>query len=193
MVLKNPPLDGLIVLGARINPEGRAGRIARLRVEHALGLWQERGETCCLIITGGCSREGLKISEARAMADHALERAEAQGGPELRERLQNCLVLEEASRTTWESACRTLPLVQDLNLANLGLISDALHLRRARALFRRHYRHHPVKLHPLPVPGVIRHYWQHRRYLWLTKMALRETGAWVKFLARHSFPRLRKK
>lgn len=193
MPTKSQSFDGLIVLGARLNPEGRAGRIARLRVEHALKIWQEGGADCCLVLTGGCSREGLDISEARAMADHALERAEAQGGPELRARLHNCLVLEETSRTTWESACRTLPLVQDLDLTAVGLVSDALHLRRARALFRRHYRHHPVKIHPLPVPGVIRHYWQYRRYLWLTKMALRETGAWLKFLARHSFPRLRKK
>jgi hypothetical protein len=193
MPTKSQSLDGLIVLGARLNPKGRAGRIARLRVEHALKIWQEGGAACCLVLTGGCSREGLDISEARAMADHALERAEAQGGPELRARLHNCLVLEETSRTTWESACRTLPLVQDLDLTAVGLVSDALHLRRARALFRRHYHHHPVKIHPLPVPGVIRHYWQHRRYLWLTKMALRETGAWLKFLARHSFPRLRKK
>ena len=180
-------------MGARINQEGRPGRIARLRVEHALHLWREGGETCHLIITGGCSREGLDVSEARAMADHALERAEAHGGPELRERLGACLVLEEASRTTWESACRTLPLLRHLELDTVGLVSDALHLRRAHALFRRHYRQHHIGLHPLPVPGVIRHYWQNRRYLWLTRMALRETGAWLKLLAHRSWPRRREK
>jgi len=193
MPQKNISLDGLIVLGARINPEGRAGRIARLRVEHALHLWREGGGTCHLIITGGCSRAGLNVSEARVMADYALERAEAHGGPELRERLATCLVLEEVSRTTWESACHTLPLVKDRQLADVGLVSDALHLRRAHALFRRHYRQHPVRLHPLPVPGVIGHYWRNRRYLWLTRMALRETGAWLKYLARHAWPRRSRK
>ena len=73
----------------------------------------------------------------------------------------------------------------------MGLVSDALHMHRAHYLFRRHYRQHPVSLHPLPVPGVIRHYWQNRRYLWLTRMALRETGAWLKILARRSRPRRR--
>ena len=189
---ENHPFDCLIVLGARINPEGRAGRIARLRVEHALQLWQEGGGTGYLILTGGCSQEGLEVSEARAMADHALDRAAAHWGPEVQQRLENCLILEETSRTTWESACHTLPLVRALNLAAVGLVSDALHLRRAHALFRRHYRHHPIRLHPLAVPGVIRHYWQNRRYLWLTRMALRETGAWLKFLARHPWPRRRK-
>jgi hypothetical protein len=191
MPTKSPTLDALIVLGARLNPEGRAGRIARLRVEHALHLWQEGGEICYLILTGGCSREGLDISEARAMADHALDRAEAHWSPKLRERLQACLVLEETSRTTWESACRTLPLIRELNLAAVGLVSDALHLRRAHYLFRRHFHQQPVVLHPLPVPGVIRHYWRNRRYLWLTRMALRETGAWLKVLTRR--PRQRKK
>ena len=102
--------DCLIVLGARITPDGRPGRIARLRVEHALKLWLERGATGCLILSGGCSREGLAVSEARAMADHVLEQVQAAGGRELRERLSACLVLEEDSRTTREAARHTLPL-----------------------------------------------------------------------------------
>ncbi len=120
------------------------------------------------------------------MADYALSRAEALGGRDLRERLRDCLLLEEASLTTWDSASHTLPLLLDLDLRVVGLISDALHLRRAHFLFSRHYRGHPIRLHPLPVPGVIRHYWRNRRYLWLTRMALRETGAWLKVLTRRT-------
>ncbi len=183
-MIENPSLHCLIVLGARINPEGKPGRIARMRLEHALALWQKGGGASCLILTGGCSRPGLAVSEARAMADFALERVEQKWGPELRERLESSLVLEEGSLTTRESAANTLPLVLDRNFAAVGLVSDSLHLRRARYLFRRHFRRHPVVLHPLPVPGVIRHYWQNRRYLWLSKMALREAVAWLKVLAR---------
>jgi hypothetical protein len=185
---KKPDLDCLIVLGARLNQEGRPGRIARMRMEHALHLWREGGATCYLILTGGCSREGLLVSEARAMADYALARVEENWGADLRERLGACLLLEEASRTTWDSACLTLPLVRNLNLDAVGLVSDALHLRRAHYLFRRHFRRQAVRLHPLPVPGVIRHYWQNRRYLWLTKIAFRETGAWLKVLTRRTRP-----
>jgi len=179
-------LDGLIVLGARLNQEGRPGRIARLRVEHALRVWRAGGADCCVLLTGGCSREGVNVSEARAMADYAVERAENFWGPEMQDRLEACLVLEEASRTTRDSARHTLPLVRDLNLGAVGLVSDALHLRRAHYLFRRHYQGHPVLLHPLPVPGVLRHYWHNRRYLWLMKMMLRESGAWVKVLTRRT-------
>lgn len=184
MSAANIDLDGLIVLGARLNREGRPGRIARLRVEHALHLWRAGGATCRVLLTGGCSREGLKVSEAQAMAVYAVERADAFWGPEFQERLEACLVLEEASQTTRDSARHTLPLVLDLKLDKVGLISDALHLHRAHYLFRRHYRGHPVFLHPLPVPGVLRHYWHNRRYLWLLKMMLRESGAWVKLLTR---------
>lgn len=182
-MIENPSLHCLIVLGARINPEGKPGRIARMRLEHALALWHHGGGASCLILTGGSSRAGLAVSEARAMADYALERVEQEWGLEARERLQLCLVLEEGSLTTHESAANTLPLIADRNYTAVGLVSDALHLRRARYLFRRHFRRHPVVLHPLPVPGVIRHYWQNRRYLWLSKMALREAVAWLKVLA----------
>jgi uncharacterized SAM-binding protein YcdF (DUF218 family) len=186
MPKQSPPLPCLIVLGARINQEGLPGRIARMRVEHALKIWREGGASGYLILTGGCSREGLTVSEARAMADYALERIEAHGGQELRDRLRACLLLEEASLTTWDSACHTLQMLLDLDVGAVGLVSDSLHLRRARFLFRRHYRRHPIKLHPLPVPGVIRHYWRNRRYLWLTRMAIRETGAWLKVLTHRS-------
>ena len=38
MPVESLALDCLIVLGARLNQEGRPGRIARMRVEHALHL-----------------------------------------------------------------------------------------------------------------------------------------------------------
>jgi len=186
MPVESLALDCLIVLGARLNQEGRPGRIARLRVEHALHLWRAGGTDCCVLLTGGCSREGLAVSEAQAMADYAVERADNFWGPEIQARLETCLVLEEASRTTRDSARHTLPLVRDLNLGAVGLVSDVLHLRRAHYLFRRHYHGHPVLLHPLPVPGVFGHYWHQRRYLWLLKMMLRESGAWLKVLTRRT-------
>ena len=183
---KNLHLDCIIILGARLNQEGRPGRIARMRVEHALHLWRAREATCCLLLTGGYSRKGVAVSEARAMADYALDCTEKFWGEELRSRLETCLLLEEDSLTTWDSARQTLPLIRDLKFGTVGLVSDALHLRRAHFLFRRHYRRHPVSLQPLPVPGVFRHYWQNQRYLWLTKMALRESGAWLKALTRRT-------
>jgi uncharacterized SAM-binding protein YcdF (DUF218 family) len=177
------PFDALIVLGARLNAQGQPGRIGRLRLAHALAVWQAQGASAHFIITGG-PMHGTGLTEARAMAAYALALAEEQWGLQTRDRLAERLVLEEASLNTQASARHTLPLIQALDIRTVGLISDGLHIRRAHHLFRRHFFPHPITLHPLPVPGVLQVYWQNRRYLWLTKMALREGGAWLKVLAR---------
>jgi hypothetical protein len=178
---KIPLLDALVILGARLNAQGQPGRIGRMRLIHALEIWQQQGMHATLLITGGPTH-GTSVTEARAMAAFALEWADTTWGPEVRDRLAGRLILEEASRTTLASARHTLPLIQNLNLKEVGLISDRLHIPRAHYLFGRHFRRHQIKLHPLPVPGVMKVYWQNRRYLWLSKMALREGGAWLKVL-----------
>ncbi len=103
-------------------------------------------------------------------------------GGDLREQLHSCLVLEEASPNTAASAANTLPLLQGLGVEAVGLVSDGLHIRRAHYLFRRHFAPHGIALHPLPARGLLQHYWRQRRYLGLTKMTLREGGAWLKVL-----------
>jgi hypothetical protein len=69
-------------------------------------------------------------------------------------------------------------------------VTDAVHIHRARFLFQRHFRPHNIMVHPLPARGLVRYYWRNRRFLWLSKMALREGGAWLKVLGhlawRHS-------
>jgi len=184
-------LDAFIVLGARLNPQGRPGRIARMRLLHALEHWREEGCRAYLLLTGGLTGPH-PVSEAQAMADFALAWVAEQWGEEWQELLTHRLILEEASRTTRESALNTLPLVCELNLTRVALVSDALHLRRAHYLFRRHFRSQSITLHRLPVPGVLKTYWRHRRYLWLTKMVLREGAAWLKALGRHALPRQRR-
>ena len=178
-----PPLDGLIVLGARLNPRGEPGRVAQMRLTHALELWRHDGARGYVLLTGGV-RPGCGCSEARAMADWALDRVAGPWGEGLREALRACLILEEASRSTVASARHTLPLVQARGSRSVGLVTDAFHIHRAMFLFRRHFRSQGIVVHPLPARGLGRHYWQRRRYLWLTRMALREGGAWVKVLGR---------
>jgi len=186
-----PPLDGLIVLGAKLNPEGRPGRVARLRLLHALHCWQAQGGRPYLLLSGGRSPYPVAapVTEAQAMADFALAWAETQGGPALRSQVAARLVLEEASRNTQASAHNLLPLILSLQLTEVGLVSDSFHLKRALFLFRRHFRRHAITLHPLAAPGLVRHYWRQRRYLWLTRMVLRESAAWLKALTLHSWPR----
>jgi uncharacterized SAM-binding protein YcdF (DUF218 family) len=176
------PLPVLIVLGARLNPRGEPGRVARLRLQHALQLWWEHHPNCRLLLTGG-QLPGTAVSEARAMADWSQLWVEEKWGPEVREQFEVCLLLEEASRSTAASARQTLPLVQQLGCRSVGLVTDAVHIHRALFLFRRRFRPQGIAVHPLPARGLVRHYWRQRRYLWLTKMVLREGGAWVKVFA----------
>lgn len=176
-------IDGLIVLGARLNPQGAPGRVARLRLVHALHLWRHYDSQVYVLLTGGC-RPGSPCTEARAMADWALAWVREHWGDDFRDALHPCLILEETSRTTAASARHTLPLVQTRASRAVGLVSDSLHLPRAHLLFQRHFRPQGIMVHPLPARGLVRHYWRQRRYLWLSKMALREGGAWLKVLGR---------
>ncbi len=177
-----PALDALIVLGARLNPKGEPGRVARLRLVHALTLWRTLYPESLIFLTGG-RKTGTPISEAAAMARWSCGWAEEQWGPEARQSLASLLILEEASPNTAASAKNLLALIEPRRLQALGLVSDALHLPRARLLFRRHFARHGIAIHPFPVPGVLKDYWQRGRYLWLTKMALREGGAWLKVVS----------
>jgi uncharacterized SAM-binding protein YcdF (DUF218 family) len=183
MSLDFSPPDGLIVLGASLNPRDEPGRVARTRLAHALNLWRHHLPQGYLLLTGGL-REGKRCSEARAMADWAFSYVSEQWGAEVQEVLRSCLILEEASRSTAASARHTLPLVQERGSRRVGLVTDALHIHRAHLLFRRQFHPQGITVIPFPARGLARQYWQHRRYRWLTKMALREGGAWLKVLGR---------
>jgi uncharacterized SAM-binding protein YcdF (DUF218 family) len=190
-VLPFPPdlvLDGLIILGARLNPHGEPGRVARLRLLHALHLWRQRCPQGYVMMTGGC-RPGSACSEARAMADWALAWVSEHWGEAMQETLHDCLILEEASRTTAASARHTLSLVEARASRVVGLVTDSLHIHRAHLLFKRQFTPQGVKVVPLPARGLVRHYWRNRRYLSLSKIALREGGAWIKVLGRLVFRR----
>jgi len=176
-------LEALIVLGGRVGADGYPGRPTRLRLLHALNLWREHHPQAYLLLSGGQNR-GAPVSEARAMAAWGLQWVEENWGIEVRERLAALLLLEETSRNTATAAKNVLTLVQNLGLRRLGLVTDHLHMRRAHYLFRRQAGAHLHSLHPLPFPGLIRDYWQRRRFLRLGKMLLREGGAWVNVLGR---------
>ncbi|MCL4503954.1 MAG: YdcF family protein [Deltaproteobacteria bacterium] len=186
-----PPLAALIVLGARLNPRGEPGRVAQLRLRHALQLWREHHPGCRILLTGA-RRPGTATSEAQAMAAWSLDWTQKNWGIDARHRLADCLVLEEASHNTAASAANTLPLVQGPEVKAVGLVSDSLHIRRAHYLFRRRFARHGITVHPLAARGLLRHYWRQRRYLWLAQMALREGGAWLKVLGSLAFGRGRR-
>jgi hypothetical protein len=177
----SPSFDALIVLGARLTPQGQPGRVARMRLRHGLHLWRRHGGQGPVILTGGFwPHAGL--TEARAMAAWALAWMDRHGDPREQAALRACLILEEASRSTAASVRHTLPLVHELGGRVVGLVTDAVHMHRACFLFNRHFTPARVAVHPLAARGLVRHYWRERRYRGLARMALREGGAWLKVL-----------
>jgi uncharacterized SAM-binding protein YcdF (DUF218 family) len=178
-----PSCQALIVLGARLDTEGEPGRVARLRLLHALNLWRLWGFKVPVLLTGGC-QPGAACSEALAMANWSLAWAGENWGKSAREILHPCLILEEDSLSTAASARLTLPLIQNLGCRCIGLVTDAVHLPRAHLLFKRQFHPQGVSVVPLPAEGLVRHYWHNRRYLGLSRIALREGGAWIKMLGR---------
>ena len=177
------PLQALIVLGGRVGADGYPGRPTRLRLLHALHLWRVHYPEAYFLLSGGRNR-GAQVSEARAMAEWSLKWVEENWGTETRQRLAALIVLEETSRNTAASALNALALAHSLGLKKLGLVTDHLHMRRAHYLFRRQAKGRVHSLHPLPFPGLLRDYWQRRRFYRLGKMLLREGGAWVKVLGK---------
>jgi uncharacterized SAM-binding protein YcdF (DUF218 family) len=183
-----PALEALIVLGGRVGADGYPGRPTRLRLLHALNLWREHYPGAHLLMSGGRNK-GAPVSEARAMAEWSLKWAEENWGAEARERLAPLIILEETSRNTLAAAQNALVLAQKFGFSRVGLVTDHLHMRRAHYLFRHHLPHRHFSLHPLPYPGLLRDYWQRRRFLRLGKMLLREGGAWVKVLGKRMLGR----
>jgi hypothetical protein len=156
-----------------------------LRLLHALEVWREQCPEAYFLLSGG-QTGGAPLSEARAMARWSLDWVVENWGEETRERLAMRLLLEEASRNTRDAARNCLALARTLGITRLGLVTDGLHMPRACHLFRRHPACRSLSLHPLPCPGLIKDYWGRHRFLRLTKMLLREGGAWLKVWAQRA-------
>ncbi|MDD3579976.1 MAG: YdcF family protein [Desulfobacca sp.] len=174
-------MDALIILGCLIGKDGYPGRVARFRVSHALRLAVEHYPQSYLILSGG-QQPGTPTSEARALATWGLGWAESEWDASTRQHLAARLLYEEGSLTTAESAKNTVRLLRDKGFTQAGLVTDSLHIYRAAYLFARQVADHQLYLHPLPVPGLYADYWRRRRYGRLSKLVLREGGAWVKLL-----------
>ncbi len=114
----------VVVLGAKVAPDGSPSPALERRVEAAAALFQQRLAPL-VIFTGGAF--GAQPSEARVAQRLALEL----GVP-----AAACL-LEEESHTTAENARFTAPLLRARGIQQVLLVSDGYHLARARMLFRR--------------------------------------------------------
>ena len=124
-----PQAQAMVVLGGGVSPpSGKATDInlgaAADRVWYVARLFHA-GKAPLLLLSGGSDPQRHAFSEARAMAIFLQDL----GVPE------QALVLEEASRNTLENAAFTAQLLNERGIRHVLLVTSALHMPRALALF----------------------------------------------------------
>lgn len=109
----------IIVLGAKVHPDGRMSRSLRLRCNAAAQAWR-RGAAERMILCGGRTG-GAPRSEAAAMAEY----------------LQGCgvpgraLLLEDQSRNTVENLRNAKAIMAREGFADAAIVTSDYHLQRA--------------------------------------------------------------
>ena len=116
--------DVIIVLGAGLRRDGRAGLPLTRRAQRAAELWHA-GMAPYALCTGA-QAEGFPRSEAAACGEILL----GAGLPEA------AILMEESSRSTEENAIHSRRLLDELGLERAVLVSDSYHLLRANWIFR---------------------------------------------------------
>ena len=122
------PPDAIVVLGAPVRSDGGISAIAAERATAAARLWHAGGAPR-VIATGAATRPGLP-AEAHVIA----EALRAAGVP------TTAIVVDDISRTTWESARQCRALLAELTghpAPTAWVVSQPFHGRRARLYFRR--------------------------------------------------------
>lgn len=117
------PADAVVVLGAPLAPDGALSSVVAERVAGGIALWRA-GAAPLLVMTGGRG-PGAKRAEAPAMA----AAARAAGVPD------GAILVEDRSRTTAENAREVAALLPAG--AQIWIVTQPFHGRRARRLFRR--------------------------------------------------------
>ena len=117
------PSDAAIVLGAAVQ-SGRPSPVYAARLDHAIDL-HRRGIVRVLILTGGVGK-GDSISESGAGAAYAI----ARGVP------ARDILTESVSHTTLQNLAEARRLLRSAGLRSALLVSDPLHMRRARMMAR---------------------------------------------------------
>lgn len=117
------PSDVVVVLGARVQPDGQPSPALRARIEKAVDLYRQ-GVAPRLLFSGGV---GLHPpAEARVMKELAVRL----GVP-----AEACL-LEEQSHSTEQNARFSAEVLRALGARRVVVVSDPYHLLRARQYFR---------------------------------------------------------
>ena len=113
------PVDCILVLGAKIHPDGSMSRTLRWRCERARELWRD-GIAAEIVVCGGrCGAE--PCSEAQVMADCLAEL----GVPRAH------IHLENASVNTWENLRNAALIMAAHGWKRASIVTSDYHLQRA--------------------------------------------------------------
>ncbi|MFB0537346.1 MAG: YdcF family protein, partial [Anaerolineae bacterium] len=118
------PADAIVVLGAQVLPNGRAGPDLEARTAHAVGLYQA-GLAPRIICTGGVKGER---SSAAAVAGNL---ASSWGVP------REAIFLADGSWQTQEDALQTAAVMAQHGWQTAIVVSHPLHVYRAKLFFER--------------------------------------------------------
>lgn len=121
---KHESADCLIVLGAKLHPDGSMSRSLQCRCDAALDAWR-RGVAETIIVCGGQVRDA-PCSEASAMKRYMI----AAGVSEA------CILMEDRSVNTFENMRNTRAIMEERGLARAALVTSDYHLERALWLCR---------------------------------------------------------
>jgi uncharacterized SAM-binding protein YcdF (DUF218 family) len=128
-----PQVEAIVVLGGYLRPpDAEYGRFepelwwdSRDRCRLAAHYYHD-GPPCWLVVTGGQENTESGPSLAQAMKDFLVQRKVA--GEDV--------IVEDRSRSTYENAVNTAPLLKDRGVHRIALVTDATHLLRAERCFR---------------------------------------------------------
>jgi uncharacterized SAM-binding protein YcdF (DUF218 family) len=116
------PADAIVILGARVEPDGQPGPDLRSRTFHGVQLFKQ-GLAPYFVCTGGY--QGDRLSAASVACDLAI----SLGIP------TDKVLLADGSMTTQEDAISARNLMSNHGFKTVILVSHPLHLERARILF----------------------------------------------------------
>ena len=169
--------DAIVILGARVEPNGQPGPDLYVRTLHAVNLFQ-RGLAPYVICTGGYRDDRLSAASV------ACRLAASQGVPE------DKLVLADGSMTTREDAVSASELMLGRGWKAAIVVSHPLHLERARLLFEAQ----GIAVYPSPtntdlatIPWRTRAWLTAREAVGIVSIGLEELGlpaGWTHLLSR---------
>jgi uncharacterized SAM-binding protein YcdF (DUF218 family) len=118
------PADAIVILGSRINSDGKPSYRLKARLNRGYDLYQQ-GFSRKIVVTGGVGREGY--SEAQVMADYL----KALGVP------SSALLLDKNAKNTYQNALFTQRIAKVHGFHSVILVSQYFHITRAKLAFRK--------------------------------------------------------